>query len=378
MCRTGGRRCETHWTPEQKAADNARRRAIYAAKTAALGESVLTQEKLHLLMNEQRSVNTNATADQQTSASVDMESITDQSYLDYGFENPGDLSDYKQSFDDDELTEEVIADSNDKELPALNYRERAALSVFASRSYSTINTYLHGVPTAEKIQRTGLADRFDHSINSEDEYLKERDDDDAESRSEEYIVNRSIRDTCRSFYYHEMITATNLQDYVSTVDSAFSKASGVERTLYRGESFGKEHHEGTLKEYIDTHMKLGSKVKFKGLQSTSLKEKAAKDFGCVGKYDGIVYEIKSPSGINISGVSPYPGESEVLLPRNTQYRVVGVHYMGGRNNFTGENINTAVIQLVEVDDNDNVRTKDNLRTEFGEFDVNKFVKKEGV
>lgn len=379
MCRAGGRRCEHHWTQAQKDADNARRRGLYALKHGTLTQSaperseVSQSDSCNLTSTPQDSSLADASlySEESLSGRINPASITDESYLDYGFQKPtGHFSSGLSKSEKDDHYKLTILNST-KNLEALTVDEKVALGVFTTNQYKSLSLYLHDSPQAPDLTTDAATEEW----NDNNEEIVQKtftqyfaDDEEAAYRA------RGIDQSCASKASTAVVSQTveGMSSYVETLDSAFTKADGRQRIIYRGESLSKTSHFDTLdvKEYLAQNMQLGSKVSFKGVQSTSVNVENARKY-CGGyETDGIMYEIRSASGINIQELSSFPYEQEVLLPRNSQYRVVGVHYVEGAT----RNATNAVVQLVEVDDEDNIRTKDNLRQEFGEFNAHKFVK----
>lgn len=371
MCRTGGRRCENHWTPEQKAADNARRRAIYAARKTApvAGESSTLQRALQKVPSQTSSLY----AEELITGRINPSQITEESYTEYGFVAPKEHKSLTKA-EEFKLWKECKADSRDHLRP-LTVDEKVALGVFTTGQYRQLSLYLHDSPQIALIDPSKNKPEWNQDNEkmvqeTEASFGTEPEPDVDPVATTENKLNLSCAvKASRSFVSN---TPEGLTSYTEAVDSAFSKAAGKQRIVYRGERLSADHfgeHEN-VREYVANELALGSKVSFKGVQSTSTDRNSARRY-CGGyETDGIMYEIRTPSGINITAVSSFDYEQEVLLPRNSQYRVVGVHYTDGAT----RSATNAIIQLVEVDDDDNIRTGQNLRkeNEFGDRDFTKY------
>lgn len=77
--------------------------------------------------------------------------------------------------------------------------------------------------------------------------------------------------------------------------------------------------QGGVDNWINNHGRLGQTVSFSSYTSTSTCISVASRMS----NEGILFEILTPEGVNITSVSEYTSEREVLLPRNQTYAVVG-------------------------------------------------------
>lgn len=131
---------------------------------------------------------------------------------------------------------------------------------------------------------------------------------------------------------------------VKHLDSAMAKAPKKQRILYRGVRKYSDMFKGqSIHEWVDNNMKIGEGVSFKGYQSSSPDRNSALSYS--HHNHGLVYEILTPEGINITDKSHYTTEHEVVLPRDSKYIVAGVQKSqnGG-----------ACVQLVAVNNNGEV------------------------
>lgn len=394
MCRAGGRRCENHWTKEQRDADNKRRRTAYANKKNNTQPDVYTDEKA---VNKETLISATPQenliddypvyAAETIHGKVDAASLNDESYLEYGFHDPSQVQNFGQirvALKTDVIKRARL--SSEDELARLTMQERAALATFTTSNYTKINRYLHGSPRAIPLTVDEDTRPWDEALSytsvGADETVEEcKKNNPSKDLSHEVVLNQGVREWRDNVVFRNRINPHNLNGYVGTVDEAFSKADGKQRVVYRGENFksgeGRFQAYKNSQEYVQANFALGTKVSFKGLQSATIDMSIAADYTVDGDEDdnsvgaGVLYEIRTPSGISLSEVSQFKQEAEVLIPRNTQYRVVGVHAAM----MKGKPI--SVVQMIEVDDEDNIRTGDNLRKkdEFGDFDAHKFVAK---
>ncbi len=106
---------------------------------------------------------------------------------------------------------------------------------------------------------------------------------------------------------------------VSRLDSAISKGSLGDETLYRGMS-----RDDAKKLFPDGDIRKGMVVSDKAFLSTSSEKKVAGMFG-IG---GVMLEIQTQSGakgLDVTGMSSNKHESETILPRDAKLEVVSIH-----------------------------------------------------
>lgn len=139
------------------------------------------------------------------------------------------------------------------------------------------------------------------------------------------------------------------------LESALNKAPKFQKIVYRGVDsdsslFSPGNLQGrTLKErvseYVATEYKIGSTVNFKGFQSAS----AASMMGELWSgSDGVFFEISTPEGLSVRNATGYIAiEEEVILPRDSEYVVVGKQFKNGKH----------FVQLLAVDGEGEVLTE---------------------
>ena len=335
MCRAtfeGGRRCPSHTNPVLIAAYNAKRRERYAARklqpeTTHAGKPVTpaasdatfnhplfktkNQYKVGKSSSELEALN--LTQEKATGKLVTMgylsgtvthgvinyNNITPESYKEFGFEDP------KQSYlkATEELDISKMKNLSKLELEGLKSEEVKGLRYFTSSAYEWLNEALY----TQKIKPTVTND---HNVfDTKDEWhldVLERDE-------------NALHQVCNA------------------IDSAMDKAPKKQRVVYRGVSkfsaiFGEEdsfanpyddnERAGALEKWVSTNLKLGQEIKFDGYQSSTPNKKTAINYA---NNQGLMYEILTSEGINVTDVSHFDYEREVLLPRDARYMVVGVH-----------------------------------------------------
>jgi len=171
-----------------------------------------------------------------------------------------------------------------------------------------------------------------------------------------------------------------LLSFYEAVDSALDKAPRQERILYRGTPIYKQVHkeleeslgrkfspadEDSLREALLKRYAIGELVSHPHYLSTSSDPEVAAERTdnladtAVSAYDkppahlGILWELKSSRGLDISGIAKkhYAREREVVLPRESSFRIVSVNVFPESYETSENSYKTmaAVIQLEEVD-----------------------------
>jgi hypothetical protein len=377
MCRStidGGRRCPSHTDPLLIANRNARRRAKYAqshgkakAENDSLGARVVhstpaTSFEHPLFTYEidkangkelyRKTSDSNENAfgvfyqeyeghlvdlhyidRRQYSGLVDYTKLDNTSYKDFGFQSPGETR--HKLMDDDELS-----DISSSELYDLSMGEKKALNKFTSMDYEWINGALYGKPSLTAETEEEASSYQPQYGDDEDDFLDE---------------NETYQEGRKPSFFKEIVTV---------MDKALEQGPKQQRILYRGMS---PYHRafkipGGMDAYVDQNYAIGKEFKFDGYQSASYSPVVAS--GRAG--DGLVFEIRSPSGVSVAGISNFYDEQEALLPRDARYMVVGVHkhisYAAedSINDFTNRSKSTTVIQMVEITENGYVKDETNF------------------
>ncbi len=239
-----------------------------------------------------------------------------------------------------------------KELGELTPSQQHALLGYTGISYQSVNKALLGVDgfQVDEWEKEGWRDRNK--------------------------VGSTFRD------YHDAA------DYVNELDSFLKERNSEERITYRGivgsgisrmlnSISGTEHYNtnGSLghiftddekshaTQKLVEHYKQGTQIKFDSYVSTSLNPSTGANWAYSDKNSvGIIYEIKTNAGKNISSASNIDTEREVLLPRGLNFKVVNAYipkdYKYQNANRVGDITEKStkgrngyvVVQLVEVDD----------------------------
>jgi hypothetical protein len=264
MCRSkelGGRRCPQHTDPTKRSAYNARRRELYALRKAILKVSPADARRQLLLSPDEPRLYTNE---------VHAAAFIKEAHEYYEL-----------------MMEQTKTKLGSKDLPSLGEDfeytdepdELLALHKYSSDGYRTIREYLNGNLAA-------TAPWLDES---------------------------------------------KLEAEVQGLDSALERAPEVEpRLLYRGIRITSDISKDEVSGWLAENFPVGGVVSQANYVSTSVHPQIAANFSDgVWSDDGkksIVMEIVSSNGAPLGHeISANPGESEVLLPRNSRFKVVAVH-----------------------------------------------------
>lgn len=317
MCRTGGRRCPSHTDPIKIAARNARRRAAYANKeakgTATGSSSFIPTFNEKSTWNEDLQITTREAEGElvdnlywdktQVTGQISYPDLDEESYMDFGFQELSPFEDNTLTSSDYITDSKKVKELSKQELSHLTKEEKEAVHLFSTDEFLRINADLYGMEL--------------------DESLREPD------------------------YDYDLPTV------LKSMDTIFNKTPGIQRTVYRG--MGLRHmlfEQNGGESYIDPNdymydnYTLGSEVVFDGYQSSSTDPEVGLSFA---GNQGLLFRVKTSSGLNITSISEYDSEKEVLLPKQARYMVVGVHDSIPVNTEKGEEI-VNVIDLVEIND----------------------------
>jgi hypothetical protein len=375
MCRPntlGGRRCPSHSNPVAVANRNARRRAQYAKshgktlqpETSHIGTVVNHSVPISSFGNIYKETNfhdksgeqllrkasdehkpyqkLNITSETYTGELVDLKYINEKqisgvinytqldedSYKEFGFapiETEGDNINLHGTM----RSEYEVAELSEPEIAVMSDDEKTALRMFTSNHYKTINRALY---------------------NTNEEYTPLSAEPDDKSLHFQFGKEFNLYET---YYDEARFSPSFMTELTENLDSAFTKSPGYQRTVYRGmsgynaafRSPDYDSADGTeATHWIKKNVKLGQEMVFDGYQSSSVDQSIALDYASGD--GGVVYEVITSTGINVTKISAYKNEMEVILPRSARYMVVGVHQ--GVN--IGHRKNMNVVQMVEIND----------------------------
>ncbi len=282
---------------------------------------------------------------------INPEELDENSWMKFGFYNP--QSDKHINHDN-----ELLHKLSEAELSNLNENERAALRLFTSSSYSWINSALYNEDRDRPHYRLPLKDDSDKNTT---------------------VFTTDALNPNKTFSNSEVPrTISALKELTTEIDSALDSGPNKQRILYRGMSQRLEmfknywnedndpYGEQIINNFVDNNIQLGSTLSFSGYQSSSQNSDVGLNYA---KENGLLYEIRTSRGLNITASSQYESEAETLLPRNSKYIVVGIHKnvkrsMEWKTNKGYSKKGTpkviTVIQMVEVDDNNEIVSGKNI------------------
>lgn len=139
---------------------------------------------------------------------------------------------------------------------------------------------------------------------------------------------------------------------VALMDKAFSKIPLKTQVLYRGIDKEERKLKVDSQSASDAGYEVGEVFGVKGFQSTSADPAVAASYA--GEKGGVIFEMVAVSGMNVTSLSAWQKETEVLLPRETHWKVVGVHekanfvYKDEETGLPAKTQKTTVVQVIEV------------------------------
>lgn len=149
-------------------------------------------------------------------------------------------------------------------------------------------------------------------------------------------------------YSQEYKNDEKISKQVNLIDEALNRKT-EQRILYRGVSID------NAEKHSLNNVQLGETLNFQGYQSSSTNPIIAGNFTNMDTH-GILFEIITPQGLNITSISSVSHESEVLLPRDSQYVVVGKQEKMYSEVFGSFD----KVQLIAVDEEGNILENDKV------------------
>lgn len=204
-----------------------------------------------------------------------------------------------------------------------------------------------------------------------------------------FYTSSSFKDFQRVLFRRVNVNSKNEENYkkiMQNLDSAIDKTEKKDKIVYRGmhgtatilasnfndididklleedlDDFSDSYSEDfdldidenkKINDYVKNNLSLGKIIEFEGYQSTTYSPAVSSEYA----EGGILFEIKTPEGLNIKSKSKFTQEEEVLLPRETKYAVVGVQK--DTYQMTGAKY---VVQLIAVNDDNTIKTAENCQ-----------------
>jgi hypothetical protein len=274
---------------------------------------------------------------------LNREALNDSSHREFGFQSVvmEDRLSARSVFTpfDPELNH-TVSRAETKDLPVV---EKSALNFFSTQNYQWFAPYITDPSLMEELPE-GSAE--------EETLVSEHD---TERVDRDMNIKAFDPDNFVQQNTPEKITKRNIRHVVEHLDSALSKGAKTQRIVYRGVSLGSPIFDGytSARQYVKENLSLGSVIEFSAYQSASAHAGVGHAYAERGTGNGIIYEILTPEGINITDVSDVIIEREVLLPRNQRYTVVGTHTMMTGSYEPGRS-SVSIVQLVAVNKNGEV------------------------
>lgn len=203
-----------------------------------------------------------------------------------------------------------------KELTDMDKDDKAALRYFTSDNYKWLNKSLFNKETVKNKKKADY---------------------------DGYKSFNDFRDATDYNIDHQNIDS--IKKITKALDKALSKGPKKQRVVYRGVNSYAPMYEGKeAADWVSENYEVGKEVVFDGYQSSSANVGPALNFS---SHNGIIYEILTPEGANVSSVSEYDTESEVTLPRGQRYTVSSIHKKDIDTGYMTYN-NVSIVRLVAV------------------------------
>ena len=355
MCRShadGGRLCPSQTDPKLIANRNARRRAAYAKKKQIKIESKSLSSQTATYKNplmdkftREELIERGYISAVQNTGVIDYTKLNSKSYKDFGFQAPKEKRINKMPLDE-------IRGLSETEMSGWSTIERKAAKTFTSNAYKWINRALYN--TNE--DTPALTERLDEYVSPYNDELNPPGPKNHANPNDN--LGPTVVGSSRPEFFKE---------FTSHLDTALAqKTLGEQRILYRGmgpwhDAFNK--YDADVSQYVDDNYSLGQEVKFDGYQSASYSVGIAANYA---GNEGILFEIKSASGINVTNSSAFTREAEVIFPRDARYMIVGIHKnarfkfedVSTENNLPREDV--TIVQLIEITEQGSVRDSSNI------------------
>jgi hypothetical protein len=251
------------------------------------------------------------------SGRIDPDLLNENSWKNFGLKSDEDWNDYLYGSEKSESTYERWSED---EMRGMSLGEKTCCRIFTSPAYQEYADILYGndVPSSDSFEKfNDSPDAFD----TEDEYYVQ------------LLRNVSTRDAVKQI--------------TENLDLAMSNAPKKQRVVYRG--IGEESKmlldAGGVDNWLADHGQLGQTISFSSYTSTSSCISVARNMSG-NDSSGMLFEILTPEGVNVTSVSEYRSEREVLLPRNQTYVVVGHKEIVNDEDYP--EYNQKVVQLVAI------------------------------
>lgn len=212
--------------------------------------------------------------------------------------------------------------SCDTELSKVGYTTGQTVTGVIDHTQITPKTYLElGFDKRQfnKRPQSDAADKMSYDVSAEEMSVMTKE----EKKAIRFFTGKDYKWFNKALYERKNILIEQFETQVKGLDSAMEKAPKVQKVVYRGvrrnsELFGNS----SIREWTNENMKPGTEVVFDGYQSSTTSTHVAEHYQQGSS--GLVYEIMTPEGLNVTSESVYTQEIEVILPRSSRYMVVGM------------------------------------------------------
>lgn len=275
----------------------------------------------------------------EVSGVINRDNLNKHSYKEFGFTSvsSSEYADTRYKDIEDSHDHSTILESSKAETGQMSSVSTSALNFFSSNNYEWFNTYMRRPWELKQLpdDDENAAPFVSGEIGKDVSHV---------SPNGDYSFNHG------DYMYDEpeRLTVSNIEDTVDKMDAALDNGAKEQRIVYRGVSFSSPMFSGykSILDYTANNLSLGTEISFDNYQSSSLSAGVGYRYSQKGDTpDGMVYEILTPEGANITSISNYRSEKEVLLPREQKYVVVGKHSIINNPEVSGS---VQVIQLVAV------------------------------
>lgn len=275
-----------------------------------------------------------------TAPRLALSSGREKTWQEHGFQDPNRTYSSQQNLLADSYLQTATMQSK-RDLANLTPEQKTALSMYTSSSYHRVNEHLM---TGQPITNKQLNDYISGATTENGNSLKDRINKvmNSDAPNKEELVNNLIakdaKTIARELSYEENVDYSPL---VKQIDSSFDNAERNTEITYRGVAPYAQDFAGKSHEDIMEAFQVGTMHDSQKFESTSYDPKTAQKFA---GWNGIIFETKTGSGISVQNISQQKTETERLLPRNKNYKVVGLHHV------EVEDHKIVVVQRVEIDD----------------------------
>lgn len=261
--------------------------------------------------------------------------LNENSWKEYGFKS----LDFDPSVELSYSESKRLMDESKKEVANLTKAEKEALHFYTTSSFKDFQRVLF---RRKELNTEADAETYKMAMNDLDNALDK-------TEKKDKIVYRGIRGTAS-------ILSPDFDNI--NVDDLLNEFEEISENWdddfdFNDNTFIDDFDEDKkLNDYVKNNLSLGKTITFDGYQSTTYSPAVASQYS----NGGILFEVKTPEGMNIKSVSKFESEEEVLLPRETKYMVVGVQK--DELQLVGAKY---IVQLVAINDDNTIKTVNNIK-----------------